>query len=36
MQTMKLKEITHCRAAMVAVTGFFFQTALTGHVWPLY
>jgi len=36
MATMKLKEITHCRAAMVAVTGFFFQTAITGHVWPLY
>ena len=35
MATMKLKEITHCRAAMIAFIGFVFQDAVTGHVWPL-
>lgn len=35
MAEMKLKEIKHCRAAMIAITGFFFQEAITGHVWPL-
>jgi len=33
--TMKLKEIKHCRLAMIAITGMFFQQALTGHVYPL-
>ena len=32
---MKLKEIKHCRLAMIAITGMFFQQALTGHVYPL-
>jgi len=35
MAAMKTKEITHCRAAMIAFVGFVFQEAITGHVWPL-
>lgn len=35
MADMKLKELKHCRIAMIAVTGFFFQLAITGHVWPV-
>lgn len=35
MAAMKFKEITHCRTAMIAITGFFFQEIITGHVWPL-
>lgn len=35
MAVMKEKEITHCRAAMIAIVGFFFQETITGHVWPL-
>merc|ERR1719326_2472256 len=32
---MKEKEISHCRIAMIAVTGFFFQLQVTGHIWPI-
>lgn len=35
MALMKLKELKHCRIAMIAVTGFFFQLQITGHVWPI-
>jgi len=33
---MKEKEIKHCRLAMIAVTGMFFQIKLTGHLVPFY
>lgn len=33
---MKEKEIKHCRLAMIAVTGQFFQIAVTGHLWPIF
>jgi len=36
MMTMKNKEIAHCRLAMIAITGMFFQEVITGHVWPLF
>lgn len=36
MMKMKEKEITHARAAMIAVTGCFFQDAVTGSVWPFF
>lgn len=36
MMTMKTKEIAHCRLAMIAITGMFFQDAITHHVWPIY
>uniref|UniRef100_A0A6V2S9D8 Light harvesting protein n=1 Tax=Emiliania huxleyi TaxID=2903 RepID=A0A6V2S9D8_EMIHU len=32
---MKMKELAHCRLAMVAITGMFFQTAITGSLYPL-
>ena len=32
---MKTKEINNGRLAMIAITGMFFQQALTGHVYPL-
>lgn len=35
MMIMKEKEISHCRLAMIAITGMFFQEVITGHVWPL-
>jgi len=35
MMAMKEKEISHCRLAMIAITGMFFQEVITGHVWPL-
>jgi len=35
MMQMKTKEIKHCRLAMIAVTGMFFQQTLTGSIWPL-
>ena len=31
---MKTKEIVHCRLAMIAITGMFFQDALGVGVWP--
>jgi len=34
MAEMKLKELKHCRIAMIAITGFFFQETITGHVVP--
>ncbi|KAL1498543.1 hypothetical protein AB1Y20_013864 [Prymnesium parvum] len=36
MMLMKEKEIKHCRIAMIAVTGMFFQIAVTGHLAPFY
>jgi len=33
---MKEKEIKHCRIAMIAVTGMFFQIQITGHLEPFY
>jgi len=33
---MKEKEISHCRAAMVGITGMWAQTAVTGHMYPFY
>jgi len=33
---MKTKEIKHCRLAMIAVTGMFFQDAITGHIYPIF
>ena len=35
MMKMKTAEIKHCRAAMVAITGFWFQKMVTGETWPL-
>jgi len=35
MELMKLKELKHCRIAMIAVTGMFFQLKLTGTIWPI-
>jgi len=34
MMEMKTKEIVHCRLAMIAITGMFFQDALGVGVWP--
>jgi len=34
MELMKLKELKHCRIAMIAVTGMFFQLQITGSIWP--
>ncbi len=31
-QRMKLREIQHCRLAMIAITGCFFEQMITGHV----
>jgi len=33
---MKEKEIDHCRAAMVGITGMWAQTVVTGHMYPFY
>lgn len=35
MMAMKTKEIAHCRLAMIAITGMFFQEAVLGSVWPI-
>ncbi len=35
MMAMKTKEIKHCRLAMIAVTGMFFQETITGSIWPI-
>jgi len=35
MMLMKEKEISHCRAAMIGITGFFFQLAVKGDIYPL-
>jgi len=35
MMLMKEKEISHCRAAMIAITGFTFQLLVKGDVYPL-
>merc|ERR1719504_151009 len=35
MAEMKLKELKHCRIAMIAITGFWFQLMLTGEVYPV-
>jgi light-harvesting complex I chlorophyll a/b binding protein 1 len=35
LKVMKTKEINNGRLAMIAVTGFFFQLEVTGHIWPL-
>jgi len=32
---MNEKEIQHCRAAMIGITGFWFQRMITGEVWPV-
>jgi len=34
MELMKLKELKHCRIAMIAVTGMFFQLQIMGSIWP--
>jgi len=36
MMAMKTKEIKHCRLAMIAITGMFFQDAITGGVYPIF
>merc|ERR1712228_843961 len=36
MAEMKLKELKHCRIAMIAVTGAFFQIAYTGTLYPFF
>lgn len=33
---MKEKEISHCRLAMIGVTGMWAQTVVTGHLYPFY
>jgi len=35
MMAMKTKEIKHCRLAMIAITGIFFQQTLCNGVWPV-
>jgi len=35
MMLMKEKEISHCRAAMIAITGFTFQLLVKGDIYPL-
>merc|ERR1712083_46913 len=36
MAEMKLKELKHCRIAMIAVTGAFSQIAYTGTLYPFF